>query len=101
VRFVCGGSGFVAAREGVCPSYYQGVMGGRWALPSGNPGVIYLDASGNDIYIHEDETKAREHANAQQTQVLASELLRRVLLPCGVPQQIEQMTGHRSNAPKR
>ena len=74
--FRCGGVGFVTAREGVCPSYYQGVMGGRWALPSGNPGVIYLDASGNDIYIHEDETKAREHVNAHQTQVI--EQLRRM-----------------------
>ena len=74
--FRCGGIGFVTAREGVCPSYYQGVMGGRWALPSGNPGVIYLDASGNDIYIHEDETKAREHVNAHQTQVI--EQLRRM-----------------------
>ena len=66
----------MTAREGVCPSYYQGVMGGRWALPNGNPGVIYLDASGNDIYIHEDETKAREHVNAHQTQVI--EQLRRM-----------------------
>lgn len=74
--FRCGGIGFVTAREGVCPSYYQGVMGGRWALPNGNPGVIYLDASGNDIYIHEDETKAREHVNAHQTQVI--EQLRRM-----------------------
>ena len=74
--FRCGGVGFVTARDGVCPSYYQGVMGGRWALPSGNPGVIYLDASGNDIYIHEDETKAREHVNAHQTQVI--EQLRRM-----------------------
>ena len=74
--FRCGGVGFVTARDGACPSYYQGVMGGRWALPSGNPGVIYLDASGNDIYIHEDETKAREHVNAHQTQVI--EQLRRM-----------------------
>ncbi len=47
-------------------------MGGRWTLPSGNPGVIYLDASGNDIYIHEDETKAREHVTLTRLRSLSS-----------------------------
>ena len=36
--FRCGGIGFVTAREGCVPLLLSGVMGGRWALPSGNPG---------------------------------------------------------------
>lgn len=46
----CGGVGFVSSREGVCPSYYQGVIDNVWALPNGNPGVIYIAASGNDSW---------------------------------------------------
>lgn len=68
--FRCGGVGFVASRPGTCPSYYQGVMESVWALPGGAPGVIYLDASGNDMYVNEDEMKATEQTQDRQTRVI-------------------------------
>lgn len=68
--FRCGGVGFVASRPGACPSYYQGVMESVWALPGGTPGVIYLDASGNDMYVDEDEAKATEQTQDRQTRVI-------------------------------
>lgn len=68
--FRCGGVGFVADRDGDCPSYYQGVMSGRWALPGGSPEIIYLDASGNDIHTSENETNVREQTIAHQVQVI-------------------------------
>ena len=68
--FRCGGVGFVASRPGACPSYYQGVMESVWALPGGAPGVIYLDASGNDMYVDEDEAKATEQTQDRQTRVI-------------------------------
>lgn len=68
--FRCGGVGFVASRPGTCPSYYQGVMESVWALPGGTPGVIYLDASGNDMYVNEDEMKATEQTQDRQTRVI-------------------------------
>lgn len=68
--FRCGGVGFVASRPGTCPSYYQGVIESVWALPGGTPGVIYLDASGNDMYVNEDEMKATEQTQDRQTRVI-------------------------------
>lgn len=68
--FRCGGVGFVASRPGTCPSYYQGVLESIWALPGGTPGVIYLDASGNDMYVNEDEAKATEQTQDRQTRVI-------------------------------
>ena len=68
--FRCGGVGFVASRPGACPSYYQGVMESVWAPPGGAPGVIYLDASGNDMYVDEDEAKATEQTQDRQTRVI-------------------------------
>ena len=41
-----------------------------WALPGGTPGVIYLDASGNDMYVNEDEMKATEQTQDRQTRVI-------------------------------
>ena len=52
----CGGTGFIADRPGTCPSYTDGVINNKWALPSGNPGIIYLDASGNDTYHNSQES---------------------------------------------
>jgi hypothetical protein len=31
-------------------SYYQGVVEGRWILPGGDPGIVYVQGSGNDSY---------------------------------------------------
>ena len=30
-------------------SYLDGVAGGRWVLPAGNPGLVYVQGSGNDV----------------------------------------------------
>ena len=62
----CGGTGFIASRPGHCPSYSDGVLGNKWALPAGNPGVIYLDASGNDTY-----SNSRERVQAETVKVIS------------------------------
>ena len=45
-----GGLGFYANRFNEAPSYWDGVVNNAWALPIGDPGVIYIGGSGNDLW---------------------------------------------------
>lgn len=47
-----GGIGFQS--RGSHTSYHDGVVGNQWALPRGNPGVIYVQGSGNDSRLSRD-----------------------------------------------
>ncbi len=49
--FRCGGTGYLASRAKTCPSYSQGVVGNDWYLPQGDPAIVYLQGSGNDVLI--------------------------------------------------
>ncbi len=45
-----GGIGVVAdGSKDQYGSYLDGVAGGRWVLPAGNPGLVYVQGSGNDV----------------------------------------------------
>ena len=50
----CGGVGFVTSTAD-CYSYYEGIVKGHWALPTGSPKAIYINASGNDLSHDHDE----------------------------------------------
>lgn len=45
-----GGIGYTAQRTGYQSSYTDGVYNNRWALPRGNPGIIFVGGSGNDMW---------------------------------------------------
>lgn len=53
-----GGIGFINNNDGKNESYYEGVVGGRWRLPTGNPAAVFIVGSGNDAkYDHNTVTE--------------------------------------------
>lgn len=61
-----GGDGMVVDNKSHFGSYHHGVVDNFWALPAGNPGVVYIQSSGNDSYgtpVAQIEEQTRETVN--------------------------------------
>ncbi|MDO5750913.1 MAG: GDSL-type esterase/lipase family protein [Rothia sp. (in: high G+C Gram-positive bacteria)] len=61
----CNGVGFVTSTKD-CYSYYEGIVNKHWALPTGTPRAIYINASGNDL-----NHSVEEVSNAQRAVITA------------------------------
>lgn len=67
--FRCGGVGYLASAPGVCSSYSGGVLNNEWYLPVGNPSVIYVHGSGNDVWFKDTDTMNAARQTIQKLKI--------------------------------